>query len=182
MTSGDPIFDGEAQYRTDQFGARIVVLPAVCRHRHNLGAAGYRAQEAGGVLRVRCALCTSLGAPDPAWTLRTTGPAADRAELDNTPYQTLVPRLSTVQTAVEVTFRGLIVRWYLDLDQTRLVATATRDDVTWTEDASETVRRMANWTRDMLRAGNNTTVKAMATARLTEDRQLRMSARRWWKG
>lgn len=85
------LIDGAACCRRDSFSARVLVLPATCRHGHDLAAVGYRAREAGGIVRVRCAACAAAGASDPFWTLATTEPVANIAELDSTPYQWLVP-------------------------------------------------------------------------------------------
>jgi hypothetical protein len=88
LTSNDPPLDGVVHYRVDGFGARIAVLPATCRHGHSLAIVRYRARESDGVLRVRCDRCAAEGVHDPYWTLRSTGPIANRAELDDTPYRT----------------------------------------------------------------------------------------------
>jgi hypothetical protein len=90
LTSDVPVFDGAVFYRTDRFG-RVAVLPATCRNGHALAVSGYRAREANGVLRVRCDRCASAGAADPYWTLASTGPVANCAELDDRPYRALVP-------------------------------------------------------------------------------------------
>jgi hypothetical protein len=89
LTSNVPALDGAVYYRTDRYG-RVAVLPATCRHGHALTAGGYRAREANGVLRVRCNACASAGTANPHWTLSSTGPIANRAELDNEPYRMLV--------------------------------------------------------------------------------------------
>jgi hypothetical protein len=89
LTRDAPAFDGTVCYRTDRFG-RVAVLPATCRHGHAMAVSGYRAREANGVLRVRCDRCASSGTANPYWTLSSTGPVANRAELDDEPYQTLV--------------------------------------------------------------------------------------------
>jgi hypothetical protein len=85
----DNIVDGSVAYRSDAHGARVALLPATCRRGHDLAAVGYRARESGGVLRMRCAACASAGVPDPYWTLRSTEPVANLAELDDGPYQHL---------------------------------------------------------------------------------------------
>jgi hypothetical protein len=90
LTSDVPAVDGTVFYRTDRFG-RVAVLPATCRHGHALAVSGYRVREANGVLRVRCDRCASAGTVDPYWTLASTGPVANYAELDDLPYRTLVP-------------------------------------------------------------------------------------------
>lgn len=82
----EQLIDGAAYYRLDGLGARVLVLAATCRHGHDLAAVRYRAREANGVVRVRCAACAAAGAADPFWTLSTTGPVANVAELDDTPY------------------------------------------------------------------------------------------------
>lgn len=83
--------DCAAVYRIDGFGARVLVLPATCRHGHELAAVRYRVCEAGGIVRVRWAACATAGVSDPFWTLTTTGQVSNIAELDNQPYRWLVP-------------------------------------------------------------------------------------------
>lgn len=82
--------DAAMHYRQDAYGSRVALLPATCRHGHDLAAVGYRARESGGLLRLLCSACASDGVPDPSWTLATTGPVANVAELDNGPYARLV--------------------------------------------------------------------------------------------
>lgn len=78
---------GAAHYRPDGYGGRVLVLPATCRRRlHQLGVSGYHATEGDGVVRVRCNPCGSETTTDAAWLLSTSGPVANRAELDDTPY------------------------------------------------------------------------------------------------
>ena len=89
LTSDDPSLDGVVHYREDRFGARVAVLPATCRLGHALAVARYRARESNGVLRVRCDRCAAEGVANPYWTLRSTGPIANRAELDDEPYRTV---------------------------------------------------------------------------------------------
>jgi hypothetical protein len=89
LTRDVPALDGAVCYRTDRFG-RVAVLPATCRHGHALAVSGYRAREANGILRVRCDRCAPAGTADPYWTLASTGPIANRAELDDEPYRTRV--------------------------------------------------------------------------------------------
>jgi hypothetical protein len=79
--------DGAACYRVDDAGTRVLLVPATCRHGHDLHTAGYRVREANGLLRVRCSACASAGIPNPFWTLRTGGQIANVAELDDTPYR-----------------------------------------------------------------------------------------------
>jgi hypothetical protein len=79
--------DGTACYRVDGAGTRVLLVPATCRHGHDLHAVGYRVREANGLLRVRCLACASAGTPDPFWTLRTAGQIANVAELDDKPYR-----------------------------------------------------------------------------------------------
>lgn len=70
VSSEDAAADGAVVYRRDAYGGRVAVLPATCRHGHDLATVGYRAREGGGVLRVRCAACAATGVRDPYWTLR----------------------------------------------------------------------------------------------------------------
>lgn len=91
VNCGNNITDGAVIYRVDRHGARIAVLPATCRHGHLVAVAGYRAREADGVLQLRCNACASSGASNPYWTLRSTPPVANVAELDDTPYQGDLP-------------------------------------------------------------------------------------------
>jgi hypothetical protein len=170
MTSDDPAFDGTAHYRTDRFGARIVVLPATCRHGHNLAACGYRAREGNGVLRVRCNLCAGTGQPDAYWTLRTTGEVTNRAEMDNAPYPELVPPPVTIQTTVVQTFTGMEVRWYINNNASRVMATATQSEVSWENDAPESLRLVARLTHEMMQNGEYAMVRQMATDRLMDGR------------
>lgn len=86
VSSNDVPVDGVVHYRTDRFGARVAILPATCRQGHALRVTYYRAREADGVLRVRCDACAAAGVSDPYWTLRSTPPVANLAELDNGPY------------------------------------------------------------------------------------------------
>jgi hypothetical protein len=88
---GTDAVDGVVHYRPDGYGALVAVLPATCRRGHDLATVGYRARESDGVLRVRCDACATAGVPDPCWTLRSSGPVANRAELDNGPYRMVVP-------------------------------------------------------------------------------------------
>jgi hypothetical protein len=88
-SSAEPL-DGVVHYRVDGQGTRVAVLPATCRHGHDLTAVGYRARESVGILRVRCDACATVGVPDSCWTLRSTGPVANVAELDDGPYRTTV--------------------------------------------------------------------------------------------
>ena len=170
MSSNDPAVDGVARYRNDRFGAPVVVLPATCRHGHNLAGCGYRVREANGVLRVRCNMCAGIGTSNPFWTLSSTGPVANRAELDNSAYPELVSPPATIQTTVVDTFTGMAVRWYLNHDASRVMATATREEVSWEDDAPESLRRIARLTHGMLRDGHYATVQEMATARLVDGR------------
>jgi hypothetical protein len=78
--------DAAVHYRCDAYGARVAVLPATCRHGHDLASRGYRARESGGVLRLRCSTCAAAGVPDPSWRLASTEPVANVAELDDSPY------------------------------------------------------------------------------------------------
>jgi hypothetical protein len=81
--------DGDALYRTDGAGTRTVVVPATCRRGvHRLGAVGYRLTGANGLLRVRCDACATVGEPEHSWILRSSGPLANIAELDDAPYNT----------------------------------------------------------------------------------------------
>lgn len=92
LNSNDIPTDASVHYRTDGYGLRVAVLPATCRYGHALGAGGYRVRESNGLLRVRCAACASNGVSDPYWTLAGSGPAANLAELDGTPYAGLRQR------------------------------------------------------------------------------------------
>lgn len=84
---GNPRLDGMARYRVDGAGTRAVVVPATCRQGvHRLAVVGYRVTEAGGLLRVRCDACVAAGACDHSWFLRSSGPLANLAELDDAPY------------------------------------------------------------------------------------------------
>ena len=87
VTSGNVRVDGVVRYRTDRFGSRVAILPATCRRGHSLGLAHYRARESNGIIRVRCDTCAAAGLPNPHWTLRSIGPIANVAELDDQPYQ-----------------------------------------------------------------------------------------------
>ncbi|VVJ19617.1 Uncharacterised protein [Amycolatopsis camponoti] len=82
-----PRCHGDARYRVDGAGTRAVVLPATCRRGlHRLAVAGYRVTEGNGVLRVRCDRCATTGDVDHSWIFRSSGPLANRAELDETAY------------------------------------------------------------------------------------------------
>jgi hypothetical protein len=95
-TATDTPYNALVVYRADGYGGRLAILPATCRRGlHQLGATGYRATEGGGVLRVRCDACASETATDAAWILRTSGPVANRAELDDTPYRALLASLAS---------------------------------------------------------------------------------------
>jgi hypothetical protein len=86
---------GAVHYRADGYGGRLAILPATCRRGlHQLGAVGYRATEGGGVMRIRCDACASNTTTDAAWILRTSGPVANRAEVDDTPYRNLLAPLT----------------------------------------------------------------------------------------
>ncbi len=77
-------FDGDARYRVDAAGTRAVLIPGACRlGLHRFGTVGYRVTEAEGVLRVRCDACASAGALESVWVLRSSGPIATIAEIDN---------------------------------------------------------------------------------------------------
>lgn len=94
-TESDTPYDGLVFYRLDGYGGRLAILPATCRRGlHQLGTTGYRATEGGGLLRVRCNPCASQTATNAAWILRTSGPVANRAELDDTPYRELLAHLA----------------------------------------------------------------------------------------
>jgi hypothetical protein len=93
VSSEDPSADGVVHYRTDGLGSRVAVLPATCRHGHDLASSGYRARESNGLLRVRCSACASGGVANPFWTLQSQGAIANLAELDDEPY----PHLGQVQ-------------------------------------------------------------------------------------
>lgn len=93
-TESDTPCDGTVCYRAIGYGGRSVVLPATCRRRlHQLGVTGYRATEGGGMVRVRCDACASHSANASAWVLRTHGPVANHAELDDSPYAALLANL-----------------------------------------------------------------------------------------
>jgi hypothetical protein len=90
-TESDAPCDGTLIYRADGYGGVLAVLPATCRRGvHQLGVSGYRATEGGGVVRVRCEACATQTATGSTWVLRTTGPVANRAELDDGPYLALL--------------------------------------------------------------------------------------------
>jgi hypothetical protein len=80
--------------RTDPTGQtvkdKLSLQAGDLRHGHALAVGGYRAREANGVLRVRCDVCASAGTANPYWTLSSTGPIANHAELDDQPYRTQV--------------------------------------------------------------------------------------------
>lgn len=79
--------DGDARYRVDGAGTRAVVLPATCRRGlHRLATGGYRVTEGNSVLRVRCDRCATSGDLDHSWIFRSSGPLANRAELDDAAY------------------------------------------------------------------------------------------------
>jgi hypothetical protein len=85
--------DGVVRYRSDNYGARIAVLPATCRRGiHRLAVTGYRATEGNGLLRVRCDACSAETTTDAAWLLSSSGPLANSAELDDAPYVALITR------------------------------------------------------------------------------------------
>jgi hypothetical protein len=46
------------------------------------------------VVRVRCNPCASEAATNAAWLLTTSGPVANRAELDDGPYLALLARVA----------------------------------------------------------------------------------------
>lgn len=78
---------GRAIYKTDEYGTRVVVLPAHCRSGlHVLTHAGYSAYEEDQILRVSCRACRAIPRPDHAWALRTEGAQAAAAEFDDAPY------------------------------------------------------------------------------------------------
>ena len=90
-TESDTPCDGILVYRADGYGGILAVLPATCRRGlHKLAVAGYRAAEGGGVVRVRCDACATRTTAGSTWVLRTTGPVANRAELDDVPYLALL--------------------------------------------------------------------------------------------
>ena len=92
--------DVDARYRVDSAGTRAVVVPATCRRGlHRLAMVGYRVTEADGVLRVRCDGCATAGDAGHSWTFRSSGPLANIAELDDTPYR-------PVQQATSPTLTG----------------------------------------------------------------------------
>jgi hypothetical protein len=92
-TKPDTPYDALVIYRADGYGGRLAILPATCRRGlHQLGTSGYRATEGGGIVRVRCNPCASKTTTNAAWILRTTGPVANRAELDDSPYLALLAR------------------------------------------------------------------------------------------
>lgn len=73
----------------DGTGRRAVVVPATCRTgRHALRLRGCRLTEGGGLLQVRCDACAAEGEPNHSWFLRSSGPVANVAEMDDTPYLT----------------------------------------------------------------------------------------------
>ena len=77
-------FDGDARYRVDAAGTRVVLIPGACRlGLHRLGTGGYRVREAEGVLRIRCDACAAAGTPESVWVLRSSGPIATIAEIDD---------------------------------------------------------------------------------------------------
>lgn len=89
LSSNDVPTDAPVIYRTDGYHGRVAVLPATCRHGHDLSAGGYRVRESDGVLRVRCMACAVIGISDAYWTLASSGPVANLAELDDAPYARL---------------------------------------------------------------------------------------------
>lgn len=95
LNRSEPVrFDGDAVYRYLGTGTRAVLVPTVCRrHEHRLGESGYRITEGEGVLRVRCESCASAGQNDHSWVLRSAGPVASVAELDDDAYD--LPARST---------------------------------------------------------------------------------------
>lgn len=85
-----PGVDGVVVYRNDAYGTRVAVLPATCRHGHDLTAVGYRARDSGGLLLLRCQECAATGVINAYWRLASTPPVANVAELDDGPYRTTV--------------------------------------------------------------------------------------------
>lgn len=85
--------DGPVRYRFDAAtGRRIGILPATCkRGAHSLADVGYTATVRGGHLVVRCSACADIPKPDHSWTLTTTEPPPDSAELDDRPYVGIDP-------------------------------------------------------------------------------------------
>ncbi|AXB43682.1 hypothetical protein [Amycolatopsis albispora] len=82
----DHPLDGQARYRTDGLGERVVVLPATCkRGLHQLPAAGFRAVAEQGWILVECLACGE-GDQVSQWRLTTCGAVAERAEFDDQPY------------------------------------------------------------------------------------------------
>jgi hypothetical protein len=77
--------DGDARYRVDGAGTRFVLIPAICRlKKHRLGTTGYRVTESEGILRIRCEACAyTVGVEDGSWVLRSTGPIASVAVIDD---------------------------------------------------------------------------------------------------
>lgn len=90
VSSDNDVFDAVVVYRTDPYGARIA-KPATCRYGHPLTGSGSRIREAEGVRRVRCGVCAAAGVLNAYWTLRSTPPVANLAELDDGPYRRAVP-------------------------------------------------------------------------------------------
>jgi hypothetical protein len=80
-----PVLDGDALYRIDDGGTRVVVLPARCRRGHLLSE-GYRVRDSRGVLVMRCSACAAAGEVNPCWRLRSVAPVANVAELDDAAY------------------------------------------------------------------------------------------------
>jgi hypothetical protein len=79
--------DGDARYRVDGAGTRAVVLPTTCRRGlHRLAVVGHRVTDGNGVLRVRCDRCATAGVTEHSWIFHSSGPLANRAELDDTAY------------------------------------------------------------------------------------------------
>lgn len=94
--------DATVHYQTDGTGARVGLIPATCKLRiHSLHVVGYTATESGGTLRVSCNACTAKPDPDHSWVLRTQPPTPDRAELDDSPYRTISPRLIAQRVRVQ---------------------------------------------------------------------------------
>lgn len=73
-------------------GSKSLYKPATCKRGvHSLAEVGYTATVRDGRLVVRCLVCADIPAPDHSWTLTTTEPPPDSAELNDRPYVGIDP-------------------------------------------------------------------------------------------
>jgi hypothetical protein len=87
--------DGALRYRTDVTNTRVAILPATCK----LGLHALHPAQSGAIIdegevRLSCPVCAATPGVDHCWRLTVSGASPERAELDDEPYLSLLPRLS----------------------------------------------------------------------------------------